>query len=254
MMIPRHMLNRLLPFAGSEHSADFDAVLTSVHVHIAIQAIAWGAFFVYCLIRFRHREHPRAAPVLNPALPILAIALVIVGDAVLLATSALPVWLKHTTALSTIQAPFAVRVAADQFSWNVHYPGPDSRFGPTDSALISAANPLGIDRTSPHGADDIGLQNILTVPVNRPVIVQLTSRDVVHSFTLNEMRVRQDATPGLVVRTWFTPTTTGHWEIACSQLCGLGHYRMRGAFAVLSADEWSAWHAREVALIPPARR
>jgi cytochrome c oxidase subunit 2 len=95
---------------------------------------------------------------------------------------------------------------------------------------------------------------VLTVPVNRPVIVHLTSRDVVHSFTLNEMRVRQDATPGLSVRTWFTPATTGRWEIGCSQLCGLGHYRMRGAFAVLSADEWAAWQAREVALIPPAPR
>ncbi|HUE85486.1 MAG TPA: hypothetical protein VMO26_05360 [Vicinamibacterales bacterium] len=97
-------------------------------------------------------------------------------------------------------------------------------------------------------------RNVLTVPLGRPTVVQLTSRDVVHSFTLNEMRVRQDATPGLVVLTWFTPTATGSWEIACSQLCGLGHYRMRGIFTVLDDDDWTAWQAREVALIPPARR
>jgi cytochrome c oxidase subunit II len=249
------MLNRLLPLAASEHAAEFDAVLHAVHLHIAIQALAWGAFFVYCVIRFRHRVHPRPSQAgLKPALPVLAIALVIAGDAVLLATTALPVWLKRATLPSPLEAPFEVRVAAEQFAWNVHYPGPDSRFGSTSSALISAANPLGIDRASDGGADDIGLQNVLNVPVNRPVVVHLTSRDVVHSFSLNEMRVRQDATPGLPVRTWFTPKTTGRWEIGCSQLCGLGHYRMRGAFAVLSADDWAAWHARELALIPADRR
>jgi cytochrome c oxidase subunit 2 len=249
------MINRLLPLAGSEHAAEFDAVLNAVHLHIAIQAIAWGAFFVYCLVRFRARVHAQPTQEgLRPLLPVLAIALVVLGDAVLLATTALPVWMKRVTLPSSLATPFEVRVAAEQFAWNVHYAGPDGRFGDTNSALISATNPLGIDRTSQDGADDIGLQNVLTVPVNRPIIVHLTSRDVVHSFTLNEMRVRQDATPGRPVRTWFTPTTTGRWEIACSQLCGLGHYRMRGAFAVLSADEWAAWQAREVALIPPAPR
>lgn len=249
------MISWLLPLAGSEHAAAFDAVLTSVHVHIAIQALAWGTFFVYCLVRFRARAQPAPDTAsLRPALPILAIALVVAGDALLLATRALPVWLERARMPAALAAPLEVRVAADQFSWNVHYPGPDGRFGRIDSALISALNPVGIDRASAGGQDDIGLQNILTVPVHRPIIVHLTSRDVVHSFTLNEMRVRQDATPGLAVRTWFTPTTIGRWEIACSQLCGLGHYRMRGAFAVLSASDWEAWQAREVALIPPARR
>jgi cytochrome c oxidase subunit 2 len=249
------MMDRLLPLAASEHAAEFDAVLNAVHLHIAIQALAWGAFFVYCLIRFRERVHPQPAQEgLRPLLPILAIALVVLGDAVLLAATALPVWMKRGGLPSPLEAPFEVRIAAEQFAWNVHYPGPDGRFGTTSSRLISATNPLGIDRSSDGGADDIGLQNVLTVPVNRPIIVDLTSRDVVHSFTLNEMRVRQDTTPGLPVRTWFTPTTTGRWEISCSQLCGLGHYRMRGAFSVLSADDWAAWQAREIALLPQAPR
>ena len=97
--------------------------------------------------------------------------------------------------------------------------------------LIGAANPVGIDRDDQAARDDIGMLNVLTLPLGRPVIVHLSSRDVIHSFTLNEMRVRQDVTPGIATRTWFTPIVAGRWDIACSQLCGLGHYRMRGEYA-----------------------
>jgi cytochrome c oxidase subunit 2 len=249
------MIERLLPVAASQHAPDFDAVLSSVHVHMGVQAIAWGTFLVICLIRFRRRASPQASHAgVAPVLPLLAIALVVVGDAVLLATAALPVWANRSRLPSDDERPVQVRVTAEQFAWNIHYPGPDGRFGRTTSALISASNPIGIDRASPGGADDVGLLNILTVPLGRPVIVALASRDVVHSFTLNEMRVRQDATPGQVVHTWFTPTAVGHWEIGCSQLCGLGHYRMRGSFAVLPEAEWTEWLRREVSLIPPARQ
>ena len=246
------MIERFLPAAASEHAATFDAVLRSVHVHMAIQALAWGAFFVFCLVRFRRGRQPHASHRgIPPLLPVLAIAGVIIGDAVLLATAALPAWRNRTT-LPGAGELTEVRIVAEQFAWQIHYPGPDRRFGATSTALISASNPLGIDRTLPDAQDDVGLSNVLTVPVGRPVIVQLSSRDVVHSFTLNEMRVRQDATPGLLVRTWFTPTSTGQWQIACSQLCGLAHYRMRGAFSVVTQVEWDAWLTREVALIRPA--
>jgi cytochrome c oxidase subunit II len=246
------MLERLLPVAASSHAVELDSVLAWVHLHIAIQAVAWGAFLIVCLVRFRRGAQPRASHAgLRPALPLLAIGFVVVGDAVLLATVALPVWIARTTLAASSSLPFEVHVIAEQFAWNVHYPGPDGRFGPTSSSLISAANPVGIDRASDAGRDDIGLANVLMVPLGRPIVAELSSRDVVHSFTLNEMRVRQDAVPGQVVRTWFTPTMTGQWEIGCSQLCGLGHYRMRGAFSVVTPDEWSAWQAREVALNVP---
>ena len=247
------MIERLLPLAASEHARQFDAVLVSVHAHMAIQAVAWGAFFLYCLYRFRaSRNATPTAGALKPNLPVLAIAFVIIGDAVLLATAALPAWLERARMPDPSMLPLEVRVVAEQFAWNIHYPGPDGRFGPTNDLLITASNPLGIDRRAETARDDIGLQNILNVPIGRPIVVHLSSRDVVHSFTLNEMRVRQDTTPGLAVRTWFTPTAEGRWEIACSQLCGLGHYRMRGAFSVLSNEEWAAWQAREVALLAPA--
>jgi cytochrome c oxidase subunit 2 len=248
------MIARLLPVAASEHAAALDRVLASVHVHMAIQAVAWGAFFIICLVRFRRRPGHAARHAGLPALlPSIAIAFVIAGDAMLLATSALPAWFSRTSLPASIASAVEVRVIAEQFAWNIHYPGPDRKFGRTRPALVSAANPLGIDRTDPDARDDVGLLNVLMLPVGHPVVVSLTARDVIHSFTLNEMRVKQDATPGLTVRTWFTPTVLGKWDIACSQLCGLGHYRMRGDYTVMSEDDWNRWLASEVAIAQGAR-
>ena len=246
------MIDRLMPIAASAQAAALDGVLKAVHVHMAVQALAWGAFFVYCLIRFRREAaaRPRTAAC-GHSLPVVAIGLVVVGDAVLLATSALPVWFARSAAPPSMPAAVEIRVVAEQFAWNIQYPGPDRVFGRTSPALVSASNPLGIDRTDPAARDDVGLINSLMLPVGHPVVVHLTARDVIHSFTLNEMRVKQDATPGLTVRTWFTPTVTGKWEIACSQLCGLGHYRMRGDYSVVTEEEWTRWLASEVALVAP---
>lgn len=242
------MLNRLLPVAASAHASEIDRVLVGVHEHMAIQAIAWGLFFIYVLIRFRSGARPRpAAGPLKPLVPALAIAAVILGDAVLLATTALPAW--HARSVFPVNAPLEIRVTAEQFAWNIQYPGPDRRFGAARPELISASNPIGVDRHDPDGRDDIAVVNLLTLPLGRPVIVHLTSRDVIHAFTLNEMRVRQDAVPGMTAHTWFTPVITGRWDIACSQLCGLGHFRMRGEYTVVSPDEWEKWQTDELRLL-----
>jgi len=249
------VIERLLPVAASEQAAALDRVLTSVHVHMAIQAIAWGAFFILCLVRFRRRPgHAASHQGLSALLPSIAIAFVIAGDAMLLATSALPAWFSRAALPASMASAIEVHVIAEQFAWNIHYPGPDRRFGRTNPSLVSAANPVGIDRSDPDARDDVGLLNTLMLPVGHPVVVSLTARDVIHSFTLNEMRVKQDATPGLVVRTWFTPTMTGKWDIVCSQLCGLGHYRMRGDYTVMSEAEWDRWLASEVGLAQAAVR
>jgi cytochrome c oxidase subunit 2 len=128
-----------------------------------------------------------------------------------------------------------VRVVAEQFAWNVHYPGADHIFGKSDVSLVSSSNPLGLDVNDPHAKDDITTLNQLYLQVDRPVIVQISSKDVIHSFALPYMRVKQDAIPGMVVPVHFTATRTSGeetWEIACAQLCGLGHYRMRGQYHV----------------------
>jgi cytochrome c oxidase subunit II len=242
------MIERLLRPAASSHAPLLDGVLYSVHAHMLLIFVLWLAVFVYALIRFRKGANPEPrAEGVRGMWPAIAIGLVIAGDVVILAALALPAWAVRNEPPPSGIAPVEVRVVAEQFAWNIHYPGPDRVFGRTDATLINATNPVGIDRTDPAAKDDIGLLNVLTLPVYRTAVVQLTSRDVIHSFTLNEMRVKQDANPGMVSRVWFTPIATGSWEIACSQLCGMGHYRMRGEYRIVSPDEWEQWQADEVA-------
>ncbi len=108
----------------------------------------------------------------------------IVGDVIILATQALPAWAARNEPPPAGVQPVEIRITAEQFAWNIHYPGPDGVFGRTSQALISASNPIGIDREDPAAKDDIGLLNVLMLPVNRTAVIQLTSRDVIHSFTL----------------------------------------------------------------------
>ena len=244
------MIERWLPAAASSHASQLDAVLMSVHVHMLVILLAWLALFLYAIVRFRKGANPEPRPQgVRGIWPALAIGAVILGDVVILFGLALPAWSQRTAPPPQDVSPLEVRITAEQFAWNIHYPGPDSAFGRTDQTFVSASNPVGIDRTDPAAKDDIGLLNVLTLPVYRTIVVQLTSRDVIHSFTLNEMRVRQDVNPGMTTRIWFTPTQTGMWDIACSQLCGLGHYRMRGEYRVVTPEEWERWQADEVARI-----
>lgn len=241
-------MGRLLPEAASTHAAMLDAVLVDVHLHMLAVFLVWLLIFVTALVRFRAGRQPAPAGS-GPSgwWPALAIAAVVVGDVTLLVARALPAWQARMTPPAAGEAPpLELRVVAEQFAWHVHYPGPDGRFGRTDPALIGPANPVGIDRDDPAALDDLGLTNLLVLPLARPIVIQLTSRDVIHAFTLPEMRVKQDVMPGLPVQTWFTPTLTGEWEILCSQLCGLGHYRMRGEYRVVTTDEWKRWQEEEL--------
>jgi cytochrome c oxidase subunit 2 len=242
------VIERWLPAAASDHARVLDAVLTSVHAHMLVIFAVWLAVFVVALLKFRSGANPNARQQgVRGLWPAIAIGGVILGDVIILATQALPSWSARIAPPPAGVVPIEIRIAAEQFAWNIHYPGPDRVFGRTSQALISASNPVGIDRDDPAAADDIGLLNVLMLPINRTAVVQLTSRDVIHSFTLNEMRVKQDANPGMTARVWFTPIATGDWEIACSQLCGLGHYRMRGEYHVVDQAAWDRWQAEEVA-------
>ena len=110
-------------------------------------------------------------------------------------------------------------------------------------AKVSADNPLGLDRSDPTAKDDITTINQLNLPIDRPVLIHLSTKDVIHSFGLYEMRVKQDAIPGMSIPVWFIPNREGQYEIACSQLCGLGHFRMRGYVTIQSAADFQSWMA-----------
>jgi len=141
-------------------------------------------------------------------------------------------------------APDAVQVevTGQQFAWNFRYAGPDGKFGKTDPALMSdsGGNPLGIDPKDPDGKDDLVLP-VVAVPVNREVELILRSKDVTHSFFVRELRLKQDLVPGMVIRIHFKAEQVGRYEIACAELCGLGHQRMRSFLQVMSAEDYEKW-------------
>ncbi|HWW83443.1 MAG TPA: cytochrome c oxidase subunit II [Vicinamibacterales bacterium] len=237
------MLNWLgLPVAASTHAGEIDEMLVLVHWLMLVLFVGWGAFFLYVLFRFRRAANPKASytGAKGKVSKALEIGIAIV-EIILLVFYAIPAWARRVQSFPAEKDAVVVRVVAEQFAWNVHYPGPDGKFGRTDIKLVSADNPLGLDRSDPDAKDDITTINQLNLPVDRPVLVHLSSKDVIHSFGLYEMRVKQDAVPGLQIPVWFIPNKTGQWEIACSQLCGLGHFRMRGFYTIQSAADYQKW-------------
>jgi cytochrome c oxidase subunit 2 len=245
------MLNYLgLPIAASEHAGEIDHMLSLVHWLMLLMFVGWGLFFIYVLFRFRAKSNPRADYVgakgkLSKGLEIA----IVVAEVVLLVGYAIPAWARRVKQFPSENEATVVRVVAEQFAWNIHYPGPDGRFGRTDINRVAADNPMGLDRTDPNAKDDLTTINQLTLPVNRPVLVHLSSKDVIHSFGLFEMRVKQDAVPGLDIPVWFIPNRIGDYEISCSQLCGLGHYRMRGFLNIKSDEDYRAFLAEEAKLL-----
>ena len=247
------MLNYLgLPVQASTHAAEIDHLISIVHWLMAVLFVGWGAFFVFVLFRFRKAGNPRAdyhgaKGKISKGIEIG----IVIAEAILLAFYAIPAWATRVRAFPAESQATVVRVVAAQFAWNIQYPGPDGKFGRTDISLVAADNPIGLDRRDPDAKDDITTINQLTLPVDRPVLVHLSSLDVIHSFGLYEMRVKQDAIPGLDMPVWFIPNRIGDYEIACSQLCGLGHYRMRGFVNIKSDADYQAFLAEEAKGLTP---
>jgi cytochrome c oxidase subunit II len=142
-----------------------------------------------------------------------------------------------------------IEVTGAQFQWYFRYPGADRVFGRTDAqkfAKPDEGNPLGIDPSDLAGRDDI-LSATMVVPVGRPVHLHLRAQDVIHSFFIPAMRFKQDTVPGMEIHSHFTPTKIGNYEIACAELCGMGHYRMRAMLRVLSQEDFQRWITAEEA-------
>lgn len=141
-----------------------------------------------------------------------------------------------------------IEVTGQQFAWNFRYPGADGEFGPTKAALISdsSGNPLGIDEAEPAGKDDI-VTSTISIPVKRPIHLILRSKDVIHSLFIPMLRFKQDAVPGMAINMHFTAKETGRYEVACTELCGLGHYKMRTFVDIMSQEDFDKWLAERAA-------
>ena len=225
--------------------------------------IGWGAFFIVSLYKFRASKNKKADyyGVKSHLSSVLEGAVAIVEIIALFGFS-YPIWAYRVNEVPDSRYAVNIRVIAQQFAWNIHYPGADGVFGRTDINLVdeSEQNFIGIDRSDEFAKDDIILQNQMHIPVNKKIRVDLSSKDVIHNFKLPELRVSQDAIPGMTIPVHFTATTTSKdflervkgtpregkgLEIACAQLCGITHYRMKGYLTVDTEEEYNEWLASE---------
>ncbi len=260
-------LQRWLPVNASEHGPALDEMTALVHWMMLVLFVGWAIYFLYVLFRFRAGANPRASysGTQSHFSSYIEVGIAVV-EVVLLVFFAIPAWARWIDPADSGGEPFEVRVVAQQFQWNVHYAGPDGVFGRTAIDLITITNPVGLDRDDPYGRDDVLSPNQLHLPVDRPITVLLSSLDVIHSFGLTQMRVKQDVVPGLLIPVRFKPVmvtpeesrlpacngTKTCWEITCAQLCGLGHFRMRGFYFIDTQEDFDTWMAAQVALVLPA--
>jgi cytochrome c oxidase subunit 2 len=244
------MLNQIMGQVpnASEHGVLIDRMLEFCHWFMLILFVGWSLFFLFTLFRFHKSRHPKASyhGVKSKASSHIELTVVLV-EAVLLLGFAYPLWGKRVNEFPKSGA-LRIQVVGQQFAWNFHYPGPDGVFGKQNPGLISLSNQLGLDPKDPAGRDDVVSLNEVHIPVDQPVILEISSKDVIHSFAVPAMRVGQDAIPGTRAPVWFKPVKTGEYEIICAQLCGQGHYNMRALMTVDSKEDFAAWFKQKAEL------
>lgn len=235
------------PVNAATHGGQIDSLLVWIHWIMIILFVGWGLFFLFVLIRFRKKRNPKAnyAGVKSHASSYLEVVIAVV-EILLLVFISMPIWAMRVRDFPDEDKALSIHVVAEQFAWNFHYPGKDGVFGKTDPTLIvDGENPLGIDYNDEHAADDV-VSAKLWLPVDTDVIVRLFSKDVIHCFSLPTLRIKQDVIPGSIIPQWFHATLTHESEVACAQLCGLGHYRMKATMQVLSQLDFTAWYGEQI--------
>lgn len=218
----------LFPFPESisTYGARIDGLFSAVVVITGIVFVIVEVALLVFIIRYRHRAGRKALHYHgNTKLEVTwtsLTALIVLA----LAIMSRPLWLDIKDPDRFPEPGLELLITAKQFEWNVTYPGTDGRIG-TD--------------------DDFVRRNQLHVPADVPVRFTLMAEDVIHSFFVPELRLKQDAVPGMEIPAWFEATTPGEYEIACAELCGLGHYRMRASVTVHSAADFETWNQEAIA-------
>ena len=247
-----------LPVNASIQGEHIDNANVLMHWLMLILFIGWGAFFIISLVRFRASKNKTSdyTGVKSHISSLLEAAVAIIEIIALFGFS-YPVWAYRVNEVPDTRDAENIRVVAQQFAWNIHYPGKDGLFGTTRSDLVDEQeNPIGLDRGSPNASDDFFTINQLHIPAHKKIRIDLTTKDVIHNFKLPELRVSQDAIPGMVIPVHFEATMTSEefletvkgtpregkgLEISCAQLCGLGHYRMKGFLTIHDQDGYRVW-------------
>jgi cytochrome c oxidase subunit 2 len=239
-------LRTWLPPLASDHGAGIDRMLNYLLLSVGLLYVVGNAVLGYFVWRFCREGRVTlrmASQTAERRWSIISVAIMLVVAEGGVFVLGLPVWGQYYG-----EPPadvLTVEVTAEQFAWNVRYAGADGRFGRTAAQLISLNNPLGVDVNDSAGKDDIVLLNDIHLPVNRPARIRMRSKDLIHSFYVPEFRVRQDTVPGMTIDVWFVPTQLGTFELACTELCGFGHYTMRGLVTVVSDADFDAWLAEQ---------
>jgi len=234
-----------LPTNTSAQGADVDRLIIAVHCLMFLLFAGWLCYFVYVLIRFNKKRNPKAdyAGVTNHASTYVE-GIVALIEAGLLIGLALPVWSRTVEHFPSEKESTVINVVAQQFRWNAWYPGTNGVFVKADAKLITGDNALGFDKKDPNYKNNFVVSaSDFIVPVDKPVIAYISSLDVIHSFACRPLRTMQDAIPGMRIPLHFTPAKIGTYQINCAQLCGSGHYTMRGTIKVVSAEAYQKWVA-----------
>ena len=235
-----------LPVAASTYADKIDGSLAILHWAMLIIFGVWAVYMAYCMVRYRQKKNPQADYGFTHSYKALTPdVIILVFEIWLIFFIGVPIWAHIREELPAPPDAIEVNVVGEQFAWTVHYPGADGVFGKADVKLVNADNPLGLDAADPAGADDIVSVNAMVLPVNKPVLIHLSAKDVIHSFFVPEFRVKQDAVPGMKIKLWVEPNKEGLYELGCARLCGTGHYRMRADVLVKSAGDYESWLAAQ---------
>jgi cytochrome c oxidase subunit 2 len=232
----------LSPWYFTPIASNWQAIDTTITITFWVTGfvfVALSLFMAWAVIRYRHRPgaHAEYQPE-NKKLEWWLLVLTAVGVAAMLAPG-LVVW---SQVVNVPQEAQVVEAVGQQWHWTYRLPGKDGKLGTTHARYVSDTNPFGMNPTDAAGRDDVLLATPeLRVPLGKPLKVLLRSKDVLHNFAIAEMRVKMDLVPGLVTYAWFTPTRMGSFDLLCEELCGVGHFAMRGRLVVDEPAAYAAW-------------
>lgn len=205
--------------------------------------VAINAFMAYCVWRFRHKPgHKAVYEPENHKLEINLSIFTTVGVVLMLA----PGLFYWAVFVNVPEDARDYEVMAQQWQWQYRYPGADGILGTADTSYISQSNPFGVNPEDPNGQDDVIVNDPqMRLPVDQDAHFLFRSNDVLHNFTVPQFRVKMDLVPGLISYMWFTPTEVGAYDVLCEELCGIGHFIMRGQVVVETEEDFNTWLAAQ---------